>query len=33
MDAECEAVCPRGIKIDVIARVNRDYLKASLLKT
>ena len=30
--AECEGVCPKGIKIDVIARMNRDYLKASLLK-
>jgi succinate dehydrogenase / fumarate reductase iron-sulfur subunit len=29
---ECEAVCPKGIKIDVIARMNRDYMKASLLK-
>ncbi len=29
--AECEAVCPKGIPIDVIARMNRDYLKASLL--
>jgi succinate dehydrogenase / fumarate reductase iron-sulfur subunit len=28
---ECEAVCPKGISIDVIARMNRDYLKASLL--
>jgi succinate dehydrogenase / fumarate reductase iron-sulfur subunit len=27
---ECEAVCPKGISIDVIARMNRDYLKASL---
>lgn len=29
--AECEAVCPKDIPIDVIARMNRDYLKASLL--
>ncbi len=29
--AECEAVCPKGIPIDVIARMNRDYIKASLL--
>ena len=29
---ECEAVCPKGIKIDMIARMNRDYMKASLLK-
>ncbi len=28
---ECEAVCPKGIKIEVIARMNRDYLKASWL--
>ena len=28
---ECEAVCPKGISIDFIARMNRDYLKASLL--
>jgi succinate dehydrogenase / fumarate reductase iron-sulfur subunit len=27
---ECEAVCPKGIPIDVIARMNRDYLRASL---
>ncbi|HEY0783844.1 MAG TPA: succinate dehydrogenase/fumarate reductase iron-sulfur subunit [Thermoanaerobaculia bacterium] len=26
--AECEAVCPKGISIDFIARMNRDYLKA-----
>ena len=25
---ECEAVCPKGISIDFIARLNRDYLKA-----
>ena len=29
---ECEAVCPKGITIEVIARMNRDYLRASLLK-
>ena len=23
---ECEAVCPKGIKLEVIARMNRDYL-------
>lgn len=28
---ECEAVCPKGIPIDVIAGMNRDYLKAGLL--
>jgi succinate dehydrogenase / fumarate reductase iron-sulfur subunit len=27
---ECEAVCPKGIKLDNIARMNRDYLAASL---
>ncbi|MDP8983378.1 MAG: succinate dehydrogenase/fumarate reductase iron-sulfur subunit [Acidobacteriota bacterium] len=25
---ECEAVCPKEIRIDVIARMNRDYLRA-----
>jgi succinate dehydrogenase / fumarate reductase iron-sulfur subunit len=25
---ECEAVCPKEIKIEVIGRMNRDYLKA-----
>ncbi len=25
---ECEAVCPKGISIDFIAMMNRDYLKA-----
>jgi len=28
--AECEAVCPKGISIDFIARLNRDFLKAKL---
>jgi succinate dehydrogenase / fumarate reductase iron-sulfur subunit len=28
---ECEAACPKGITLDVIARMNRDYLKASLM--
>ena len=27
---ECEAVCPKGIKLEVIARMNRDFIKASL---
>jgi succinate dehydrogenase / fumarate reductase iron-sulfur subunit len=27
---ECEAVCPKGIHLEVIARMNRDYLAASL---
>jgi succinate dehydrogenase iron-sulfur subunit len=26
---ECEAVCPKEIKLEVIARMNRDYLWAS----
>jgi succinate dehydrogenase iron-sulfur subunit len=30
-EGECEAVCPKGISISAIARMNRDYLKASLL--
>ncbi len=29
---ECEAVCPKRISIENIARMNRDYLKASLLR-
>jgi len=28
---ECEAACPKGISLDVIARMNRDFLKATLL--
>jgi len=27
---ECEAACPKGIKMENIARMNRDYIKASL---
>jgi len=27
---ECEAVCPKGISIDWIARMNRDYLRAKV---
>jgi len=27
---ECEAVCPKGISIDWIARMNRDYIKAKI---
>lgn len=30
---ECEAACPKGISVDFIARMNRDYLKASVTKT
>ncbi len=26
---ECEAVCPKGIRVEVISRMNRDFLKAS----
>jgi succinate dehydrogenase / fumarate reductase iron-sulfur subunit len=26
---ECEAVCPKGIKLEVIARMNRDFLSAN----
>jgi succinate dehydrogenase iron-sulfur subunit len=28
--AECEAVCPKEISIDFIARMNRDYIRAKL---
>jgi succinate dehydrogenase iron-sulfur subunit len=28
---ECEAACPKGITLDVIARLNRDYLRAILM--
>jgi succinate dehydrogenase / fumarate reductase iron-sulfur subunit len=28
---ECEAVCPKDIKLEVIARMNRDFLRASWL--
>ena len=27
---ECEAACPKGISVDFIAQMNRDYLKAGL---
>jgi succinate dehydrogenase / fumarate reductase iron-sulfur subunit len=27
---ECEAVCPKEISLEFIARLNRDYLKATL---
>ena len=26
---ECEAVCPKDIKLEVIARMNRDFLHAT----
>ena len=28
---ECEAVCPKGISIENIARMNREYLAAALI--
>jgi succinate dehydrogenase / fumarate reductase iron-sulfur subunit len=28
---ECEAVCPKSISVEFIARLNRDYIKASLV--
>ena len=28
---ECEAVCPKGIRLEVIARMNRDFLKSSVM--
>ena len=28
---ECEAVCPKEIKLEVIARMNRDFLKAAVV--
>jgi succinate dehydrogenase / fumarate reductase iron-sulfur subunit len=31
-EGECEAVCPKEIKITAIARMNRDYLKATLTR-
>ena len=30
---ECETVCPKGISIDFIARLNREFMKASVLET
>jgi succinate dehydrogenase / fumarate reductase iron-sulfur subunit len=30
---ECEAVCPKGVSTDFIARLNRDYMKASVVAT
>jgi succinate dehydrogenase / fumarate reductase iron-sulfur subunit len=29
---ECEAVCPKEIKLEVIARMNHDYIQASWLR-
>ena len=31
-EAECEAQCPKGIKIENIARMNREYFKSVLHK-
>lgn len=31
MDRECEAVCPKSISVNFIARMNREYL-SSILK-
>ena len=28
---ECEAVCPKEISVDFIARMNRDYIRASVM--
>jgi succinate dehydrogenase iron-sulfur subunit len=28
---ECEAACPKEIKLEVIARTNRDYIKAAFI--
>lgn len=27
---ECEAACPKGIQLEHIARMNRDFIRASL---
>jgi succinate dehydrogenase / fumarate reductase, iron-sulfur subunit len=31
-ERECEAVCPKGISIRNIARLNREYIMAALLE-
>jgi len=28
---ECEAACPKGIPVETIARMNRDYLRGAAL--
>jgi succinate dehydrogenase / fumarate reductase iron-sulfur subunit len=28
---QCEAACPKGISVDFIARMNRDFIKNSIL--
>ena len=30
--AECEAACPKEISISFISRMNRDYLRATLVE-
>jgi len=30
--AECEAACPKGITLENIARMNRDFIAASFLR-
>ena len=32
-EAECEAVCPKEIKLSDIARLNREFLRATLTST
>lgn len=32
-EAECEAVCPKDIKLSNIARLNREFLRANLVST
>jgi len=29
---ECEAACPKGIKVKFIARMNREFMKALVLE-
>ena len=29
---ECQEACPKAISIDVITRMNRDYVRASLMQ-
>ena len=31
-EGECEAVCPKEIRLSTIARMNREYLRAALLR-
>jgi succinate dehydrogenase / fumarate reductase iron-sulfur subunit len=32
MHRDCQAVCPKGISVDFIARMNLEYLRASLTR-